>query len=236
MRQIALETSSLAGSVAALENGRLCVELALPAGQRSGRSLAPAIGRLLKQLAWQPRQVELVSVTTGPGSFTGLRIGVTTAKTFAYATGAEVLGVNTLDAIADQAPHDVHPLEVALPAERGQLFVARYLPGSDSRLIRQGSIALADRDRWLAGLVPPVLVSGPAVDAMLSDLPEGVTAVETALRHPSAAAVGRLAARSYAAGERGNVWELVPEYFRPSAAEEKLRSKRGDGDASRNSS
>src|SRR5205085_2589499 len=82
--------------------------------------------RLLKQVGWRPGEVELVAVVTGPGSFTGLRIGVTTAKTFAYAVGCEVMGVNTLLAIASRAPAGTARLHVALDAGRDEAYVASF--------------------------------------------------------------------------------------------------------------
>ena len=224
MRQLALETSGVTGSVAILIDGELISEISLPAGQRSGRSLAPAIDELLRRAGWEPRDVALVSVTIGPGSFTGLRIGVTTAKAFAFAVGAEVLGVDTLDVIAEQAPLANIPLEVILGAERGQVFCRRYLASSQRRYVGQGDVRLVTEEEWLAGLVQPVAVTGPAVNKI--ELPANVQVVDAVRRLPIAATVGRVAARMYASGHRNDLWTLVPEYHRPSAAEEKWNARR----------
>ena len=99
MRTLAIETTERIGSVAAFQGAELVAEARLTSDQRSAQSLAPALAELLKQLGWQAAEVDLIALTSGPGSFTGLRIGVTMAKTLAYAVGAEVLGVNTLEAI-----------------------------------------------------------------------------------------------------------------------------------------
>jgi tRNA threonylcarbamoyladenosine biosynthesis protein TsaB len=103
MRILAIETTDKTGSVAAMADDNLLADLMLDRTQRSAQSLAPAISRLLKQVGWLPADVQLVAVSIGPGSFTGLRVGVTAAKVFAYAVGAEVLGVNTLEAVAANA-------------------------------------------------------------------------------------------------------------------------------------
>src|SRR4051812_4115512 len=99
-RILALETSELSGSVAAAMDGDVVGELNLDPRLRSAQSLAPAIRTLLDQVGWRPQELALVAVTVGPGSFTGLRVGVATAKVMAYAAGADVLGISTHAAIA----------------------------------------------------------------------------------------------------------------------------------------
>ncbi|NLF09025.1 MAG: tRNA (adenosine(37)-N6)-threonylcarbamoyltransferase complex dimerization subunit type 1 TsaB [Pirellulaceae bacterium] len=100
MRILALETSDKTGGAAAIDGCNVLAELTLDQNLRSAQSLAPAIKNLIEQVKWQPADVQLVAVTVGPGSFTGLRVGVTTAKIFAYAVSAEVLGVDTLESVA----------------------------------------------------------------------------------------------------------------------------------------
>ncbi|MEI6502464.1 MAG: hydrogenase expression/formation protein HypE, partial [Armatimonadota bacterium] len=75
---------------------------------------APAIHALLEQVGWLPRNVQLLGVAVGPGSFTGLRVGVTTAKVFAYAVGADLLCISALEAIAAAAPDDVAELSAVI--------------------------------------------------------------------------------------------------------------------------
>src|SRR5262245_27922792 len=122
MKILALETSGSLGSVAALEDERLLATLPLDPAKRAARSLAPTIQRLLEQVGWRPADVQLVAVASGPGSFTGLRLGVTTAKTFAYAVGCQLLGVNTIEALAAGTPRECSPLNVAIDAHRQQVF------------------------------------------------------------------------------------------------------------------
>ena len=96
MRVLALETSERIGSLATLQtNGQqveVVCEATLPADQRAAQSLLPAVRSILHDSGWEPKQLDLVCVTTGPGSFTGLRIGVTAAKTLAYAVGGRFGG------------------------------------------------------------------------------------------------------------------------------------------------
>ena len=124
MRILAIETVETTGSVALLEDECLVAERPLDPQGRSAQTLAPGIEQLLAEARWRAGDVELVAVATGPGSFTGLRIGVTTAKVFAYAAGCQVIGVSTMSAIASRVPQHVTYFSVILDAHRNELFVA----------------------------------------------------------------------------------------------------------------
>lgn len=218
LRILALETSGRSGSVAALEGDRLLEQTLLEPTQRSAQSLAPAIERTLKTVGWKPCDVGLVAVTAGPGSFTGLRVGVTTAKTFAWATGAAVLGVDTLEVIARQPTAGCGPLAVALDAERDEIFAGFYAP-EIGQVLRGPEIL--PPEAWLASLEPGFRATGPALARLAERIPTHVEVVDRELWAPQAASVGRLSAWRFEQGERENVWQLVPRYFRRSAAEEK---------------
>ncbi|HUY36962.1 MAG TPA: tRNA (adenosine(37)-N6)-threonylcarbamoyltransferase complex dimerization subunit type 1 TsaB [Pirellulales bacterium] len=222
-RILALETSGMSGSVAALAGDALLSELPLHPDQRSARSLAPGIRDLLLQVGWRASDVELLAVTVGPGSFTGLRVGVTTAKTFAYAVGAKVIGLNTLEVIAAQVPGDLpgETLAVALDAQRGEVFAAMFRRGARDTMEWLIEAAIVNRGDWLASLPVGCLVSGPVLSQLAGDVPAGRVCVTRELWHPTAAAVGRLAAARFAAGQLDDPWRLVPLYMRRSAAEEK---------------
>jgi tRNA threonylcarbamoyladenosine biosynthesis protein TsaB len=220
-RILALETSELAGSVAAAADGKVLAQLELDQQQRSAQWLAPAIRSLLGEVGWQPAEIQLLAVTTGPGSFTGLRVGVATAKVFAYAAGAEVLGISTLETIAAAALKEVAALSVAVDAQRGDVVAQRFLRGAAGWLEAVGHEALVPMGEWLTGLPPGFAVSGPVLKKWGDTLPEGVMRLDRAFWHPTAANVARLAYRDYMAGRRDDLWSLLPHYSRPSAAEEK---------------
>ncbi len=219
MRILAIETAGLHGSVAALARDRLLAERPLDVQRRSAQSLAPAMAELLHEVGWQPREVELVAVATGPGSFTGLRIGVTTAKAFAYAAGCQLIGVHTLAAIAARA--GVDRVWAVLDAERGELFAAEFARDETGGLHEVTSTQVVAKDVWLAALAPGSVVSGPGLERLSGQLPPSATTVASALWGPTASAVGSLGWKLYEAGERGDVFGLVPNYFRRTAAEEK---------------
>jgi tRNA threonylcarbamoyladenosine biosynthesis protein TsaB len=224
-RILAIETSGKHGSIAALvgeaDGCRLVGQIAESGDERTAQALAPAMKRLLQEANWGPAEVELVAVAVGPGSFTGLRIGVTTAKTFAYAVQAEVIGVDTLDVLAFQAPPSTAPLWAVIGAQRQELFVAKFAfdDGATFRTVRE--TAILSQDAWFAELRAGDRVIGPALNRLQNRLPATIEVVPQILWQPMAEAVGQVAWNAYRNGRRDDLWKLVPNYYRASAAEEK---------------
>jgi len=200
----------------------LLAERVLDPETRSAQSLAPALNDLLESVGWRPREVQVVAVVVGPGSFTGLRVGVTTAKTFAYAVEADVVAVNTLETIAWQVSFDAAQpqVHVAMDAQRGELYCGVF-ERLAAEVRQQEALRIETSQAWLAALPAGCRASGPAMTTLAERLPAEVGLVEPAFWHPTAAAVALLAARRHAAGQRDDLWRLVPLYMRKSAAEEK---------------
>jgi tRNA threonylcarbamoyladenosine biosynthesis protein TsaB len=228
-RILALETSGMTGGVAAADDDKVLAEIDLEPRQRSAQSLAPAIRALLANVGWRPRDVGLVAVTAGPGSFTGLRVGVATAKVFAYAAKAEVLGISTLEVIAAAAPSPIQKFSVAIDAQRGDVVAQDFERGGTGCLEPLGPDRLLPLADWLTGLPPGFAVSGPVLKKWTEPFPPGIEVVPAEFWQPTAANVARLAYRDYCAGRRDDPWQLLPVYSRPSAAEEKLAKSNHSG-------
>lgn len=224
MRILAIETVDKTGSVAALADGVVLGERDLDPTRRSAQTLVPGIAVLLKQVGWQPHDVELVAVTTGPGSFTGLRIGVTTAKTFAYATGCQVLGVHSMLAIGWRVPSDAENFSVVIDAQRKELFAAD-LSNAGGGVVGEESTQIVLGESWVNSLAAGATVTGPGLVKWAEQLRPDVRIVEPALWRPTATAVGEVAWRQYAGGRRDDVLQLRPQYFRRTAAEEQWDRK-----------
>jgi tRNA threonylcarbamoyladenosine biosynthesis protein TsaB len=160
-------------------------------------------------------------VTTGPGSFTGLRVGVTTAKVLAYAVQAAILGVDTLETIARQSPPQVQRVWAVVDAQRGQVVAREFARDAEGIFRPVAAASLVDVDAWFAGLPAGAAVSGPILGKLQAQVPKAVTLLESPCWAPQAATVGRIAWRRYQAGERGDVWQIAPAYSRRAAAEEK---------------
>ena len=227
MYTLAFDTSSLAGGVALLQDGDLLAEIELPTEQRSAQSLAPAIDRILRNQQLAPRDIRLVALTIGPGSFTGLRVGATCAKLFCYAVQADLIALDTLDVIAAQTPLQLRTtggeIHAVLDAQRRELFVARYaaLPAQPNEPQRLGETSILSADEWLTGLPPRSVVTGSGLKKFHVQLPPSVVAVDAALWAPRAAMIGRMAVQQHARGQRDDIWKLTPTYIRPSYADEK---------------
>jgi len=217
---IAIETSGLFGSVAAgIVSREACDIVAarpLPRDARSARTLAPTLQLLLSELGWAPGDLAAVAIAVGPGSFTGLRVGVTTAKTLAWAAGAAAIGVDTLDALAVVAgpPQDASGrLWAVLDAQRGELFAASF-NATGAAWERHTPTRRTAAETLKAELRAGDRVVGPPAVA-LSGKP-----IE-----PTAEAVLQVAWRRWRDGAAESVFALAPQYHRLSAAEEKLVTK-----------
>lgn len=224
-RILAIETSGHSGSVALGLGDVLLAERELPGDRRTARMLAPAIHDLLAQAGWKPDAVTLVAVSIGPGSFTGLRLGVTTAKTFAYAIGAEILGLDTREVLAAPLPVDSargHSVYTVLDAQRGEYFVGRFVaetPGGP-RILQTGNVVQSEAE-FLASLAPGDVVVGPVLPKLSARLPDGVLAAPQETWQPLARGMLALALRDWKTDRRDDVFKLLPQYHRLSAAEEK---------------
>src|ERR1041385_8383863 len=115
---LVIETSGRAGTVGVAVGHDLRRVRRLDEARRHARDLAPAVAELLKAEGWKARDLQAVTVSRGPGSYTGLRVGIMSAKTLAYATGCVLLAVDTFAAIAHQAPAEALCLDVIADAQQ----------------------------------------------------------------------------------------------------------------------
>lgn len=220
MRILAIETSTKESSVALLEEHAVVYESALRADQRTAQSLAPALDTAFQEVGWSPGSVELVAVTHGPGSFTGLRIAVTTAKTFAYATGADLVALNTLRALVEQLPPHVTDACAVMNAQRKQVFAARYRRLADHPWTVSAPCRIVDQPVVAELLSPHTVLTGPALAHWSPEALAGQPRAEPQCWTPRASTVGQVGLRLHRGGQRDSVLGLRPRYYRRSYAEE----------------
>lgn len=219
MYTLAIETSGRAGSIALSGAGEVHEQVELAAsGRRHARTLVPEIRALLERHQLQPQQIELLTVSIGPGSFTGLRVGLVCAKTFAYAIGCSLVGVDTFLAVAT-AQEESSRVWVIEDALRGDVCAGEYCceNGIWKNVSRPRLLSFAD---WRGTLNEGVLVSGPGLEQFADQL-TGCPLAPVPQRNPNAAGIARIGQQLFAQGIHDDPWTLEPFYMRRSAAEEK---------------
>jgi tRNA threonylcarbamoyladenosine biosynthesis protein TsaB len=218
-RLLILETSGRMGQVALARGPDVLAVRRLDEARSHARDLAPALSELLAAQGWRPRQVDAVVVSRGPGSYTGLRVGIMSAKTIAYATGCVLIALETFAAVAEQAPPAVQRLDVLADAQQDKVYVQSFGRAS---MGWQALTPLAIRRYadWLAGRHAETWVSGPGLIRWESRLPAGVPRVAAGQWEPQAESLLRLALPRLNRGERDDIYALEPLYLRPSSAEE----------------
>ncbi len=236
---VVIETSGRAGSIAWVDAGVVTQSIDLPGDRRTAAALAPAIDRLLLDVDSPQTGADYVAVASGPGSFTGLRIGVTTAKMLAYAWQCPIVAVDTLAAMAAAVwaarplppPDDVsvpdalqgtNHVWVALNAYRNQVFVADWTREQWLRDCQHGQFDGRSRV-WPRARWDQCAESFGATAAIAADpaLAAGQPTVQPLL--PTATDVARLIGPILRSGNVSTAVSLLPRYLRDSAAEEQLR-------------
>ena len=217
-RILALETTEKNATVAIWENDRVLSEIR-PEG-RSAQTFAPAMQTLLDQVGWKAADVQCVAVGVGPGSFTGLRVGITAAKMFAYATGAKIIGVDTLFVLAFALKNTAKRVSVALDAQRSEI-VAQNFEFHDDKPVPLGPQQITPITKWWEFGGSNAVFSGPILHRIEKNVPAEITLAERSLWEQRAATIAHVAATRFHRNEFDDLWTLVPQYSRPSAAEEK---------------
>ncbi len=226
MKILAFETSAKAVSVALLADGKLLAESYQNTGLTHSQTLMVMAQDLLKQCGLAPADVEAVAVANGPGSFTGVRIGVAAAKGFAWGGELPLVGVSTLEAMAEHLAAYEGIVCPVMDARRAQVYNAlfRAEKGVLTRMTEDRAISLEELGAELAALSGPVFLvgDGSLLTYKTLSLDKLVLPPEERM-HQRAVGVAKVAARLLAEGGAFSGAELTPNYLRLSQAErEKL--------------
>ena len=220
MRVLAVDTSTMAGGVALLDDARVVGESLLDVRTTHSERLMVAVDRALADAGWDVHGLDGLAVSVGPGSFTGLRIGLAAVKGLALAVGCPIAAVPTLDAMAAALPWASVPLCPVLDARKGEVYASLYR--WEAGVMRREWDYLAIAPEMLAHrLAEPVLGVGDGAALVPSPW---MTLVQPVRRGPSAALVGWLGHQRLRHGDTVAPAALVPMYLRPSEAELKRRA------------
>ena len=225
---LAVETAAERGGVALAEGEKLLGERVIGvATQQHASELLPALHGLLEELGWELARVDLIALSIGPGSFTGLRIGLATALGLCFGTSRRIVPVPTLSALSLQAG-DVDSIVPMLDARKGQVYTGLYGPGGVSRRPE----VVTDPLPWLrelsAELPGPLWLLGPGArlyrNEIYTVLGERAHVLAPERGQPRAAAVASLGYRLAREGVLLEPERVVPRYLRRPQAEQKRRA------------
>ncbi len=220
---LALDASGDRSALGVLTAAGAVLDVETDSGRKHGRDLIPAIRDLLRTAGVRPLELDMIAVGLGPGSYTGMRIGLTAARTLARAAGARLAGLDTLEAIARNAPADATRVAVVGDAQRGDVYAADFVreaPGA--ALVALGPSRIEPLAAWAARIEPGTLILGPGLRsaAIRASLPVGVAVdPDDPIHRPAGRRLIELALRALDA-PAVDPDQLEPNYLRRSAAED----------------
>ena len=224
MKILALETSAKAVSAAVSENGRILASGYQDTGLTHSRTLMPIVEHILKNTDLKLSDMDAIAVAVGPGSFTGIRIGVSAAKGLAFSVDKPAVGVSTLAAMARNAAFADGLIVCAMDARRDQVYNALFL-AHDGILTRQcpdRAISLAELSEELKNRPEPKFIVGDGAKLCYTHLLEQDIPCRMAppqLVMQNAVGVALAAEEMSANGQTTTARDLVPVYLRLSQAE-----------------
>ena len=230
MLTLALDTATGVCTVGLVRDGHVLAEYDISVGLTHSEGLMPQVDQMFARTSIKKEEIDRIAVSIGPGSFTGLRIGLAAAEAMAYAWQCGICGVNTLLAMAYNIPVDGIVLAPVLDAQKGNFYAAFYewvhgdLQEVQPVEITDGA-ALLQR---LQGCGKPVLLMGECERLLKHPLPAGILPAPEQVRLPKASSVA-LAAEGMKELAGEDVFSLRPYYIRKSEAEELWEKRHPEG-------
>lgn len=230
MKILSLDTTADVCSAAITEGETLIAEITVNTGNTHSQTLLPAIEQILKISENTVGDIDVFACSTGPGSFTGVRIGAATLKGLAYGRGKPCVSVSTLEALAYNLKGYNGILSPVMNARRNQVYNALFKceDGKISRLTPDRAISIDELDAELEAANELIYLCGDGYQLAESSFKLcRVECVPTRQRYQSAYSVAVCALEKFERGETLTDAELVPIYLRPSQAERERNEKLG---------
>lgn len=230
MKTLGIDTSTLMATCALIDENKVLGEYSLNQDMSHSEKLIPMVKETLDSLDLEPKDIDLYGVSVGPGSFTGLRIGVATIKALAHLFNKPVVGVSTLEALAYNLAHN----DIIVPmidARRDRVYTAIYSWENEGlKEILEPSIYEIRDLLDLLGKYDSLVVNGDGViihkDIIRETLGDRVGFASLGQNSTRAASIAELARKKYSQGQRDDYFSLAPDYLRPSQAERELNLKK----------
>lgn len=233
MKILAIETSTMLGGVAIMDEAEgLVIEVRLNVKAAHSERLMTGIEQALRQANMDISAIDVFGIATGPGSFTGLRIGLSTVKGLSYSTGKPVAAVPTLEAFAWNFPYASYPICIMLDARKKEVYSAvfRWTGDGFERIVVETSVKPADLVRSLEG---PVIFAGEGAllyrDSIIEIAGENARFALAQHMVPSPSNVASLGLKKALKGDFAEPVGLVPFYIRKSEAEIKMNVRQSQG-------
>jgi len=244
-RAIAIETSGRIGSIAVVADNQILAEEQFPHGLQHAAHIVPMIDRLTRGQGWTPRDIEHLYVSVGPGSFTGLRIGVTLAKAMALTTGVKIVAVPSVRVLVENAQEDAQHVNIVLDAKRDQIFTARFERQPSGWMEREPA-HLDDLASMLARCPRPAHLIGEGIPYHQKFIPKeqvtssppstgerwsgaGVIITDQTLWRARASVVAMIGTQLARQNHFADPMTLTPIYIRRPEAEEKFEQQHRTG-------
>ena len=230
MRVLAIDSSAVSASCALLEDGTLIGEQYINVGLTHSQTLMPLVENLLLQAGYRPREVDGFAVSNGPGSFTGIRIGVAAVKGMAAALEKPCVGVSTLEAMAYLFEGMDGMVCAAMDARCQQVYNAMFemKDGQVVRLSEDRALSLEELVGELKGMGKPVFLTGDGSFVCEKTFLENQISFHLApphLRYQRAYGVARAAEQVFSQGKGLDAAALLPFYLRLPQAQRELRRR-----------
>ncbi len=228
MKILAFDSTAVTASVAVAEDERLLAEITLNNGNTHSETLLPMAEALFRMLSITADDIDLFATSSGPGSFTGVRIGAATLKGMAFGRGKPCVGVSTLEALAYNLRTHKGIICPVMNARRSQVYTAIFESDGEklTRLVEDMAIAAEELDQRLLSYNLPVYLVGDGIEVALECFKKTrpIAASENE-RYQSGYSVSQIALASYKEGKYTSDAEVSATYLRLSQAERERLEK-----------
>ncbi len=219
---LSLENSGMCGSIALTTRDLCLAEYSLTSATTHSKRLLGSIDFIIRESLLNWPDIDAIAISLGPGSFTGLRIGVATAKGLAMATGRHLIGIPSLEALAGQIQYTNRLICPVIDARKKEVYTAIYRHQQQNLRVLVPPMAISPQALAAQIGEPVVFIGDGSVlyrDVLAEALGELASFADSEVYFPRAATIGRLALSKWQAHDFLNPVSAVPTYIRPSDAE-----------------